>query len=75
MAAYILALLTNRILLVDLGNQILMRDLFQEPFEGSSWEIPKVLVNKLYAANKVPPAWEVVSRERRVIKIARLHSS
>lgn len=42
MSAFFLALMTDRILLID-GDQFDIRDLFCQPFEGSDWALPKEL--------------------------------
>ncbi len=76
MASYVLALLTNRILLIDLGNDIDIRDLYREPFANSSWALPKYFINnKIIQDKNVPLASGIISKRRKVVKVARLQTS
>ena len=78
MAAYVLSLITNRILLVDVGHSIELRDLYHEPFAGSSWAVQKHMLLKkefLITTRLVPLASDVLSTDTKVIKVARLYAS
>ncbi len=75
MASYLLALLTRRVLLVDVGNGVDVRELFLEPFPGSSWALPADAARQLSEAKDAPLAWKVIPRHRKVIKVARFYTS
>ncbi len=75
MSAYVLGILTNRILLIDLGINIHLRYLFCEPFLNSSWIMPKKIVQKILSATNVPMASDMLPTETQAVKIARLFTS
>ena len=78
MASYVLALLTDRVLLVDIGNSIELRDLYCEPFSASSWAVPKHMLSHgifQMSARDIPMASDIRANETKIIKVARLYTS